>query len=157
MTKAAQEMGLRVSSPLPLAIRPKIQVPSLGDTQHIQPSLWRVASAYSASVSGSVYRKLNGRILWPLTDAPVSKNLWLRFKAKTNAPKPYEVHWQIANTGLEAIQARQLRGDFYDSDNGIDGVRWESTAYAGTHLVEAFIIKNGVCVARSGQKQVRIK
>jgi hypothetical protein len=157
MSKAAQEMGLHVSSPWAIAVRPKPQVPVLGDTQHLQPPPWRAQPAYNASVSGSVYRKQGGRILWPLTNAPVSKNLWLRFRAKTNAPSPYEVHWQVTNTGNEAIQAQQLRGDFYDSDNGVDGIRWESTAYAGTHLVEAFIIKNGVCVARSGQKQVRIK
>ena len=157
MTKAAQDMGLRVSSPLSLIVRPTPQVPALGDTRHRQPSLWRESTIYTASVAGSVYRKHGGRLLWPLTDAPVSKNLWLRFKAKTNTPPPYEVHWQVTNTGSEATSARQLRGDFYDSDNGVDGLRWESTAYAGTHLVEAFITKNGVCVARSGQKQVRIK
>jgi hypothetical protein len=157
MTKAAQDMGLRISSPFPLIVRPKLQVPALGDTRHLQPSPWQAYPVYTASVSGSVYRKRGGRILWPLTDSPVSKDLWLRFKAKTNAPSPYEVRWQVTNTGLEAIQAQQLRGDFYDSDNGVNGIRWESTAYSGTHLVEAFIIKDGVCVARSGQKQVRIK
>jgi hypothetical protein len=157
MSKAAHDMGLRVSSPWAIAVRPKLQVPALGDTRHLQPPPWRAQPVYTASVSGSVYRKRGGRILWPLTDAPVSKNLWLRFKAKTNAPQPYEVRWQVTNTGLEATRAQQLRGDFYDSDNGIDGIRWESTAYSGTHLVEAFIIKDGLCVARSGQKHVRIK
>ncbi|MCL1595578.1 MAG: hypothetical protein M3132_14620 [Actinomycetia bacterium] len=36
-------------------------------------------------------------------------------------------------------------------------MRWESTAYAGTHWVEAFVIKDGVCVARSGRKYVRVR
>ena len=157
MTKAAQEMGLRVSHPLAIAVRPKLQVPALGDTRHLQTPPWRARPVYTASVSGSVYRKRGGRILWPLTNDPVSKHLWLRFKVKTNAPLPYEVRWQVTNTGYEATEARQLRGDFYESDNGVDGIRWESTAYSGTHLVEAFIIKDGICVARSGQKQVRIK
>lgn len=157
MSKAAQDMGLDISSPFALIVRPKPQVPALGDTRHLQSPPWQAYPVYSATVSGSVYRKPAGRILWPLTNAPVSKDLWLRFKVKTNTPLPYEVRWQVTNTGLEAIHASQLRGDFYDSDNGVDGVRWESTAYAGTHLVEAFIIKDGICVARSGQKQVRIK
>lgn len=157
MSKAAQDMGLRVSSLWAVSVRPKLQVPALGDTRHLQPAPWRAHPVYAASVSGSVYRKRGGRVLWPLTSEPVSKHLWLRFKVKTNTPPPYEVRWQVANTGLEATQARQLRGDFYESDNGIDGIRWESTAYSGTHLVEAFIIKDGICVARSGQKQVKIK
>jgi hypothetical protein len=67
------------------------------------------------------------------------------------------VHWQVVNTGSEAAQdADGLRGKFYDSEGG-PGVRWESTRYAGTHWVEAFVVKEGVCVARSGRKYVRIK
>ncbi len=157
MTKAAQDMGLHVSSSLPLVVRQQFQVPALGDTGHIQRSQWPERPIYTARITGTVHFKSGGRLLWPITEKPVSKKLWLRFKAKTNTPQPYEVRWQVTNTGWEASQARQLRGDFYESDNGLDGVRWESTAYAGTHLVEALIIKNGICVARSGQKQVRIK
>lgn len=157
MTKAAHDMGLRVSSALPVMVRPQIQVPAIGDTRHLQRPQWLESPQYNARVTATVHFKHGGRLLWPLTDKPVSKNLSLRFKVKTNTPAPYDVRWQVTNTGWEAIQARQLRGAFYESDKGIDGVRWESTAYAGTHLVEAFIIKNGVCVARSGQKQVRIK
>ena len=83
--------------------------------------------------------------------------MWLRFSVNTNVPLPYDVRWQVVNTGREAAEAGQLRGDFYESDKGINGVRWETTAYAGTHWVEAFIIKNGACVARSGRKQVKIR
>ena len=157
MTKAAQEMGLHVSSTLPVIVRPQIQVPALGDTRHCRSPQWLERPTYSARVTGTVHFKENGRLLWPLTEKPVSKKLWLRFKVKTNTPQPYDVRWQVANTGWEAIQASQLRGDFYKCDEGTDNMRWESTAYAGTHLVEAFIIKNGICVARSGQKQVKIK
>jgi hypothetical protein len=55
-----------------------------------------------------------------------------------------------------ARSAGGLRGEFYDSEGG-QGVRWETTRYAGTHWVEAFVVKEGVCVARSGRKYVRIK
>jgi hypothetical protein len=80
----------------------------------------------------------------------------LRFEADTNAPHPYEIHWQVVNTGREAALDRGLRGAFYESNGGAK-VRWETTKYAGTHWVEAFVIKNGLCVARSGRKNVRIK
>jgi hypothetical protein len=39
----------------------------------------------------------------------------------------------------------------------LDGlVRWEMTAYAGTHWVEAFVVKDNVCVGRSGRKLVKV-
>ena len=81
------------------------------------------------------------------------------FRAQTNTPRPFEVQWQVTNTGREASNdggLRGLRGRFYPSDDGSQ-VRWESTSYAGTHWVEAFVVKNGVCVARSGRKYVKIK
>jgi hypothetical protein len=59
--------------------------------------------------------------------------------------------------GREAVTAGQLRGEFYESDSGASNVRWESTKYTGTHWIEAFIIKNGICVAKSGRKYVRIR
>ena len=82
------------------------------------------------------------------------KKYAIRFEANTNVPHPYEVQWQVVNTGTEA--AGNLRGGFEVSDGG-SGVRWETTAYAGTHWVEAFVVKNGVCVARSGRRYVRIR
>jgi hypothetical protein len=81
----------------------------------------------------------------------------LKFSARTNASYPYEIRWQVVNTGKEAAQAAQLRGDFYMDDDGANSVRWESTKFAGTHWVEAFVIKNGVCIARSGRKFVRVR
>jgi hypothetical protein len=139
-----------------VVVRSPIQVPAIGDTKHLQRPQWPEIHQFTARVTATVHFKSAGRLLWPLTDKPVSKKLWLRFKVKTNTPPPYEVRWQVTNTGAEATRVGQLRGDFYQSDNG-EGERWESTAYTGTHLVEAFIIKNGVCVARSGQKEVKIK
>ena len=67
------------------------------------------------------------------------------------------VKWQVVNTGTEALAAEQPRGDFYESDEPEKGVRWETTAYRGTHWVEAFVIKDGVCVARSGKFLVKNK
>ncbi len=83
------------------------------------------------------------------------------FKAETNIPRPYDVYWQVVNTGREAADAYCLRGDFYNS-NGESAfelgtkIRREPTVYRGYHWVECFIIKNGVCVARSGEFVIRI-
>lgn len=133
------------------------QVPPLDNTSHVQPLKWQERPAYKCSVRGGVYRKRGARhSLWPLSDRPVPKGYALRFRVETNAPLPYEVHWQVTNTGREAKDAQQLRGDFYTSDAGSNG-RWETTKYAGTHWVEAFIVKDRSCVGRSARRYVRIK
>jgi Adenylyl/Guanylyl and SMODS C-terminal sensor domain/Second Messenger Oligonucleotide or Dinucleotide Synthetase domain len=132
-------------------------VPALDSASHVQPLKWPHRQIYKCSVRGQVYRKKGGtRPLWALSDRPVPKEYALRFQVQTSAPSPFEVHWQVTNTGREAAEDRGLRGDFYSSDAGSRG-RWETTRYAGTHWVEAFIIKDGVCVARSDRKYVKIK
>ncbi len=89
--------------------------------------------------------------------AGVQKEYSLRFMAYTNTRKPYEVHWQVVNTGKEAREAQQLRGKFYKGfiQKG-RRVRTESTMYQGMHWVECFIVKRGVCVARSGEFVINI-
>jgi hypothetical protein len=87
----------------------------------------------------------------------VPKHVGLRFEAKTNAPPPFDVKWQVTNTGQEAAEAGALRGRFEGGEGYMGTVRWESTLYAGTHWVEAWVIKDGVCIGRSGRKYVRIR
>lgn len=158
MTKAAQDLGLSVPSTLPMLARAQIQVPVLGDSRHCLPPQWPEQLAYKANITATVhFKRYAKKKLWDLTDRPVQKKVWLRFSVNTNVPPPYDVRWQVVNTGREATDARTLRGDFYESDKGISGVRWETTAYTGTHWVEAFIIKNGICVARSKRKYVKIR
>ena len=96
----------------------------------------------------------NGKRLWQLRSKGVPKHVWLRFEASTSVPEPYGVFWQIVNTGPEAAARNQLRGDFNNEQRG--SVRWETTAYAGTHWVEAFVVKDAVCVARSGRTLVKV-
>jgi len=79
----------------------------------------------------------------------------LRFYATTNVSAPYEVYWQVVNTGKEAESRRQLRGNFISS--GSDLVREEATSYTGMHWVQCFIIKNGRCVAQSPEYVVNIR
>jgi hypothetical protein len=87
----------------------------------------------------------------------LSKHYSLRFKAKTNILWPYKVYWQVVNTDEEARAANCLRGGFYDGIIEKGGrVRKESTLYRGIHWIECFIVKNGVCVARSGEFMVKI-
>jgi hypothetical protein len=88
---------------------------------------------------------------------PIKKKVDLYFKASTNIARPFLVLWQVVNTGAEAKRVNQLRGDFYEGEYSSYGLeRKESTQYKGIHFVECFIIKNGYCVARSGEFIVNI-
>ncbi len=155
MAGVAADVGLK-ARPGPLATLPA-KVAALADISHCQSPLWRIEQKYQAKVSGSVHFREYGKKLWPLADRSVPKDLWLRFALTTNTPAPYNVQWQVVNTGKEAIEARQLRGDFYPSDSTNKAIRWESTRYHGTHWIEAFVIKDGICVARSGRTLVKIR
>ena len=85
------------------------------------------------------------------SDEKLPKGISLRFEAYSDHLSSYKIYWQITNTGFEAQQKGQLRGEFYDSEL-IEGnqVRNESTAYFGKHYVEAFLVnENNQCVGRS--------
>ncbi|KKL12020.1 hypothetical protein LCGC14_2539940, partial [marine sediment metagenome] len=88
--------------------------------------------------------------------AALPKDHNLKFYASTNVPQPFMVSWQVVNTGEEAKCAGQLRGDFYSGEGNYGLERKESTKYKGTHWIECFIIKDGMCVARSGEFIVKI-
>src|SRR6266403_1749487 len=155
--KVASRLGVPIRQPLTLRSEQAITVPGLADSRHAWAPSWRIVPQYAVRVNGTVHFRRGGRLLWPMSDKPVRKKVWLRFAAKTTAPKPYSIKWQVVNTGSEALAAEQPRGDFYESDEPEKGVRWETTAYRGTHWVEAFVIKDGVCVARSGKFLVKIR
>jgi hypothetical protein len=132
-------------------------IPPVDTTAHIQMPPWPQVLQYECSVQGGVHPGVRrGARLWHLGNKIVPKKTGLRFQAVTNVPPPYEVKWQVSNTGEEARRARQLRGGFDDGEGPMGTVRWERTLYNGTHLVEALVVKNGVLVARSGRISVRI-
>jgi len=139
---------------LATATRPLPSVDS--EVRHCQAPTWPVELRYKVAIKGSVHLKRYGKRMSELARRRIPKKLWLRFSTSTNSPAPFTVHWQVVNTGPEAASAQQLRGDFYPSEENASDVRWESTLYSGVHWVEAFIVKNGVCVARSGRKYVNV-
>ena len=91
--------------------------------------------------------------------SPLPKGCRLRFRAETTVPSPYEVYWQVTNSGEEAAHAGQLRGDIFRAKAaGKGGLRQnERTAYRGAHSIECFIVKGGFLVARSGSFIVNIQ
>jgi hypothetical protein len=80
----------------------------------------------------------------------LQKRFYLKKKKKLmfeithiNVPGPYSVYWKVRNFGEEAKNAEGLRGEI---TLGV-GRKEESTLYYGTHYVECYIVKNGICVA----------
>lgn len=152
---------LRTKTGTAIAVSPD-SVPNLGGSSHCQPPPWplQLQRAHRVTVTGSVRQRIDAtKHLWALTDRAVAKSLAIRFEATTTVPAPYSVKWQIVNTGPEAAAAgtAQLRGGFDEGKDPMGAVRWEGTAYRGTHWVEAFVVKDGACLARSGRKLVKIK
>jgi len=135
------------------------QVPDLGDASHCRPPQWPVDLTHKVSIKGTVHSRRGARqVLWKMGPRPVPRAVWLRFEATTNAPRPYEIRWQVVNTGSDAVAHNCLRGDEFEKSEGPSrNVRWECTAYLGTHWVEAFIIHNGYCVARSQPLKVKVR
>lgn len=76
----------------------------------------------------------------------LSKNKSLAFSVEsTSVKKPYDIYWKVRNCGPEAIKRKMERGSIFKGNE----TRTEHTDFNGEHYVECYIVKNGVCVARS--------
>ena len=65
-------------------------------------------------------------------------------------PHPYDIYWKVRNTGDDARDRGSLRGEIRRRGERIT----ETTAYIGPHWVEAYVVRDGVCVARARQPVV---
>lgn len=63
-----------------------------------------------------------------------------------DVPGPYEVRWKVLNRGDEAERRNKIRGQIVKS-NSTTG-RHERTEFRGDHLVECYVVKEGIVVAR---------
>lgn len=141
-------------APVPRTYRSPIRF----DVPHRRPLKWPIKLAGSVYIIAKSCRDGFRPCQFRNNSIPLSKYRSLRFEAKTNILRPYRVYWQVVNTGYEAHLANCPRGEFYDGDFEKGGrVREESTLYTGIHWVECFIVKDGICVARSGEFVVNIK
>lgn len=81
----------------------------------------------------------------------VGKNRTIDFSlAECSVTEPYQVYWKVKNTGREAREHDDLRGKVVLGDK----TRHENTSYVGSHYVEVYIVKDGVCVARDRQQVI---
>jgi hypothetical protein len=89
---------------------------------------------------------------------PLPKNCPLRFRAEPSRSGNFSIHWQVVNTGSEAEATGGLRGEICTprkNDGKLE--RTESTSYTGRHWVECFVVRDGICTARSGEYVVNIE
>lgn len=78
----------------------------------------------------------------------LKKSKKLLFSIRGNSvPSPFSVMWKVRNFGDEAKRANGLRGEI-SHDRG-SHEKEERTLYYGEHYVECYVIKDGVCVART--------
>lgn len=61
-------------------------------------------------------------------------------------PEPYTLKWKVLNQGSEAERRQMIRGDIIDSTQ--PGIRKESSSFRGEHIVECYVIKSGIVLAR---------
>lgn len=59
---------------------------------------------------------------------------------------PYELKWKVLNRGAEAERRNNVRGQIISSS--APNARHEHTNFRGEHVVECFVVKDGVVVAR---------
>lgn len=128
---------------------------------HREQPRWGMSLLYNCDIYGRFNditdRKKSKSITSQIT---IPKGCEIYFTATTNVPKPYDVYWQVVNTGEEAKNAFMgLRGGIFNAQTlGKGGlVQKEHSGFTGLHWIECFIVKNGICVARSSEFFVNIK
>lgn len=89
--------------------------------------------------------------------------LWLRSMRRSGVPlkagkrlkfqirhctlrEPHVVKWKVLNQGPEAERRNMTRGEIIEST--APGVRTERSSFQGEHVVECYVIRDGVVVAR---------
>lgn len=92
----------------------------------------------------------------------INKDNNLLFVAQTTAFEPYDVYWQVANKGMEAIDEDGIRGEIirepkkiYDKFSRYQ--RKEGAKYSGRHWIRCFVVKNNYCVAISDKFYVEVR
>lgn len=131
-------------------------VPVPDSVTHMQSPNWPLlTTSTTVKIFGSIHNSREGRKTGVYSpNFPVRKSNWIKFWIETNAPVGHEVYWQITNTGREARNENQLRGDIESHPSG--RTHWESTRFRGTHFVIAHVVKDGKLLVSSQTYKVLI-
>lgn len=128
---------------------------------HRERPLWPLTTTYYCNISAYYNDATDANKRKNITASTVlPKGCFVYFNAMdTNVPKPFDVYWQVVNNGEEAKNDNCLRGGIFRAQTlGRGGLIYkDSTRFSGLHWVECFIVKNGICVARSSEFFVNIR
>ncbi|MFA1551891.1 nucleotide-binding domain-containing protein [Actinomadura chokoriensis] len=81
------------------------------------------------------------------TRAPLRADKSLKFiVTDCSVQLPYTLQWKVLNRGPEAEHRNMVRGQIVDSSR--PNTRKEHSDFRGDHVVECFVVKDGVVVAR---------
>ncbi|MEU1398584.1 nucleotidyltransferase [Micromonospora zamorensis] len=122
---------------------------SFSDTEEFIENLFTVDIGHSVTIDCEVtqngWRPTLLRMM--LRDrTPLLANKSLDFTIiECSVPEPYDVKWKVLNRGDEAERRNNIRGQISSSR---PGVRHERTSFRGEHVVECYIVKDGIVVAR---------
>ncbi len=120
---------------------------------HRQRPPWQMApDGTTVKVRGFVTGGRGARLGEFVSGQPLSLFASLRFDADIIGSHT-EVYWQVTNTGEEAARAQDLRGRLELGRRQ----KTETARYRGDHSIECFVVREGVCVARSGQFVVSVR
>lgn len=151
-----------IAAPAQLGLR-------VGDYSHAQSPEERGWSLeldprYAVEVTAERQRGKRGqtRRPYPENGPLIFAGSWLRFVAHVRAPNHVDVWWQVANTGGHARDVDALRGEIFRGKGRRKGSspdpteNWESTAYTGSHLIRALLVRDYAVVAQSPWFRVNI-
>lgn len=151
---AADEEGLVLAD-----ARHAVSVQAQGWYEQLDPNARVAVSAtvFAEDRRRRIIRNLrnDGRVL------PAGWNV--KFFADATAPPGSTIWWQVVNTGGHARSVNGLRGDFFRAKtltgaaSPDERVNWEDTSYTGSHWIEAFVVRQGTVIARSGRFVVKVK
>ncbi len=81
------------------------------------------------------------------TGALLKADRSLKFRVtRCTVAEPYELKWKVLNRGAEAEQRDMVRGQIVESTSA--NTRVERSDFRGEHVVECYVVKDGVVVAR---------
>jgi len=129
------------------------------DAPHRRPIIWPVIGNGTVTIS-NVTAKFAQTPSKTLTndDTPIAVGTDLTFEAHTDVELPYQVYWQVVNTGHEAKADKKLRGEFDLSRREKNPlIHVETASYRGTHSIQCFIVKDKRLVARSSPFIINIQ
>lgn len=137
------------------AVMVKGAIPALADYSHCEPLKWPLIEAAKVRVDASIYDASGKKKFGGINSdgRNLRAGFQIRYQARTTLAGLFKYHWQVVNTGSVAESEGGLRGNIFEGGQ----TRWESTRYPGKHWIECFLVRNEICVARSGKFLINIK